>query len=176
MCLHFVGSESSLQNQRGLDAAGVSGLLLPCPKAVQEVHLAAARVLLADDHDEFLALASRFLGEEFEVVGAVNDGKALLEATSRLTPDLVVVDISMPLVNGLEAARRLRAAGSTAKILFLTVHGDPEYARAGLAAGAGGYVVKCRVASDFVFAVKEVLAGRVFVSPSICMTRDVPGL
>ena len=134
------------------------------------------RVLLADDHDEFRALVSRFLDQGFEVVGAVTDGEALLEAARRLTPDVVVVDISMPVLDGLEAVRRMKAAGSTAKILFLTVHGEPEYARAGLDAGAKGYVVKCRVASDFLLAVKEVLAGRMFVSPSICMAPDVPSL
>jgi DNA-binding NarL/FixJ family response regulator len=129
--------------------------------------LERVRVLLADDHPELLAVTSRLLNGKYEVVGAVSDGQALLEAAARLTPDLIVTDISMPILSGLEAARRLNAAGSTVKVLFLTVHDDSEFVLAGLAAGAKGYVVKSRIASDLLFAVKEVLAGRSFISTAI---------
>jgi DNA-binding NarL/FixJ family response regulator len=125
------------------------------------------RVLLADDHRDFLAAAARLLQPEFEVVKTVGDGAALLEEAARLKPDLLVLDISMPGLNGLEAARQLRAAGSCAKIVFLTVHQDPEYVHAAMAAGALGYVAKCQLASDLLLALREALVGRSFISPSI---------
>jgi DNA-binding NarL/FixJ family response regulator len=125
--------------------------------------------LLADDHEDFLAVAARLLAEEFEVVNKVGDGQALLGEAARLEPDVLVLDISMPVLSGIEAARRLQAAGCRARIIFLTVHDDPDYVRAAFAAGALGYVVKCRLASDLLFALREVLAGRSFVSPSISL-------
>jgi DNA-binding NarL/FixJ family response regulator len=125
------------------------------------------RVLLADDHADFLAAAVRLLGSEYEVVAAVGDGQAVLDEAARLEPDVLVLDISMPVLNGIEAARRLTAAGSGAKVVFLTVHQDPDSVRAALAAGAQGYVVKCRLVSDLPLALRDVLAGRSFVSPSI---------
>ena len=128
-----------------------------------------ARVLLADDHEEFLAVEARLLEPEFEVVTTARDGRAALEEAARLGPDVLILDISMPVLDGLETARQLRAAGSRAKIVFLTVHGDPDYVRAGLAAGASGYVVKSRLASDLVPALRAALAGRSFVSPSISL-------
>jgi DNA-binding NarL/FixJ family response regulator len=132
------------------------------------------RVLLADDHEAFLTVAVRLLEPEFEVVRTVGDGRAVLEEDSALTPDVIVLDISMPVLGGLETARRLRAAGSRAKIVFLTVHGDEDYVRAGLAAGASGYVVKSRLATDLVAALRDVLAGRTFVSPSIRLEPASP--
>src|SRR5258708_517604 len=93
-----------------------------------------ARVLLADDHEEFLAVEARLLGEEFEVVTTARDGSVALEEAVRLSPDVLILDISMPGLSGIETARHLRATGSRAKIVFLTVHGDPDYVRAGLAA------------------------------------------
>lgn len=128
-----------------------------------------ARVLLADDHEEFLAMEARLLGQEFEVVKGVNDGRSLLEEVALLEPDLLVLDISMPVLNGIEAAQQLQAAGSRARIVFLTVHDDPDYARAALAAGALGYVVKCRLASDLLPAMNAALAGRSFVSPGVSL-------
>jgi DNA-binding NarL/FixJ family response regulator len=125
--------------------------------------------LLADDHEDFLATAARFVEQEFEVVNKVGDGETLLGEAARLEPDVLILDISMPLMSGIEAARRLRAAGCRARIVFLTVHDDPDYVRAALAAGALGYVVKCRLASDLLLAMREALAGRSFVSPCICM-------
>jgi DNA-binding NarL/FixJ family response regulator len=127
------------------------------------------RVLLADDHEDFLAVEARHLEPEFDVVKAVGDGRALLEEAARLEPDILVLDISMPVLSGLDAARRLQASGCQARIVFLTVHDDPDYVRAALAAGALGYVVKCRLASDLLLAMHEALAGRSFVSPCISL-------
>ena len=123
------------------------------------------RILLADDHREMLKRVVHLLQSEFEVVGAVNDGQALLEAASKLRPDVVVLDISMPVINGLEAADRLRGVGSKAKVVFLTVHENPDFVHASRARGALGYVVKHRLTSDLVPAIKEALANRSFVSP-----------
>jgi len=122
---------------------------------------------LADDHEEFLAVEVQLLEPEFEVVATVSGGREALGEATRLGPDILILDISMSGMDGIAAARHLRAAGSRAKIVFLTVHGDPDFARAGLAAGATGYVVKSRLAVDLLSALREVLAGRSFVSPSI---------
>jgi DNA-binding NarL/FixJ family response regulator len=132
-----------------------------------ERELVRARVLLADDHPDFLAATARLLATEFEVVEAVSDGQAVVDDAPRLDPDLLVVDIGMPVLNGLEAARRLKATGSRAKIVFLTVHDDADYVRAAQSAGGLGYVVKSRLASDLPVALREALAGRSFVSPLI---------
>jgi len=106
------------------------------------------RVLLADDHAEFLSVAARLLGSNYDVVAAVGDGQAALDESARLAPDVLVLDISMPVLSGIEAARRLTAAGSAAKIVFLTVNRDVDSVRAALAAGALGYVIKDRLVAD----------------------------
>jgi DNA-binding NarL/FixJ family response regulator len=126
-----------------------------------------ARVLLADDHADFLAAVVNHLGPHFDVVSAVGDGEALLDAAARLEPDLIVLDISMPVLNGIGAATRLKAMGSPARIVFLTVHADPDYVRAALGAGALGYVLKSELASDLLPCLQEVLVGRSFVSSAI---------
>jgi DNA-binding NarL/FixJ family response regulator len=131
-----------------------------------------ARVLLADDHPDFLAATARFLEPEFDVVESVGNGRALVENAPRFDPDLLVVDIAMPILNGIEAARQLTASGSRAKIVFLTVHDDEDYVRAARAAGALGYVLKSRLASDLAPALREALEGRAFVSPSIEQPSD----
>lgn len=127
-----------------------------------------ARILLADDHKDVREKIMQELEPEFEVVGAVGDGNALLEAASQMKPDVCVVDISMPIMSGIEAAAQMKASGSTTKIVFLTVHEDPDFLQAALEAGAIGYVVKSRVASDLCPAIRGALAGRLFVSPC-CM-------
>ena len=134
-----------------------------------------ARVLLADDHEDFLAAAARLLEPEFEVVKTVGDGRALIDEAAGLEPDVLVLDISMPVVNGIEAARQLKAARSPARIVFLTVHRDPDYVQAALAAGGLGYVVKCRLASDLLLALREALAGRSFVSPLLPLEQESGG-
>ena len=130
--------------------------------------MSRASVLLADDHEAFLEVEARLLGQEFDVVESVCDGRAAVEAAARLAPDVLVLDISMPFLDGIEAMRSLRAAGSRSKFVFLTVHGDEDYVRAALAAGAVGYVVKSRLASDLLPALREAMAGRRFISPSLC--------
>jgi DNA-binding NarL/FixJ family response regulator len=125
------------------------------------------RVLLADDHSDFLEVEARLLEPEFEVVEKVCDGRASVEETARLEPDILVLDITMPEMNGIEAAQRLRASGATVKVVFLSVHEDADYVRAAVAAGALGYVVKCRIASDLLPALRAASAGRPFFSPGI---------
>ncbi len=127
------------------------------------------RILLADDHKSLLDTVSNILSHEFDVVGAVSDGQMLIDEAERLQPDLLVADISMPLVNGIEAVRRLKEANSQIKVIFLTVHENADYARECIAAGALGYVVKSRMVSDLIEAITAVHAGNRYVSPSIIL-------
>jgi len=129
--------------------------------------LSKIRVLLADDHGDVLDTVARLLVPEFDVVGAVTDGYGLLSAAERLKPDVVIVDISMPILNGIEAVRRLMESGSQAQVVFLTIHESSDYVRAALATGALGYVVKPRLGVDLNVAIKEVHGGRSYLSPSI---------
>jgi DNA-binding NarL/FixJ family response regulator len=105
------------------------------------------------------------LSRECQIVGAVKDGLAALKAVDALTPDVIVLDISMPGMSGLEVASRLRRAGSAVPIVFLTIHNDEELVAASQAAGGIGYVVKTLLPTDLVMAVNEARAGRRFVSP-----------
>ena len=122
------------------------------------------RVLLVDDSDVILERATATLSHECEIVGTVKDGQAALAAVGALRPDVIVLDISMPGMSGLEVARRLRRAGSTVPIVFLTIHDDEELVLATQAAGGIGYVVKTLLRSDLVIAVNEACAGRRYVS------------
>ncbi len=123
------------------------------------------RVLLADDHEVMLDRVARLLATECTVVGTVTDGQQALDAVRELKPDVLVLDISMPVMNGIETAHRLKKAGVEIRIVFLTEHDDPDFAREALEAGALGYVIKPRIASDLMIAINEVCAGRSFVSP-----------
>ena len=123
------------------------------------------RVLLADDHEAMLDRVADLLADEFDVIGTAIDGRQALKAARELKPDVLVLDISMPVMNGIETAYRLRQAGAKTRIIFLTVHDDPDYVREALEAGALGYVIKPRIASDLVAAINVVHAGRSFVSP-----------
>ncbi len=129
------------------------------------------RVLLADDHPEILNKVANLLASICEIAGKVGDGKALLEAVGCLKPDIIVIDISMPVLNGIEAARRLKKSGSEVKIVFLTVHEDPDFLQAALASGACGYVIKSRLATDLVRAVEAAMADRRFISPSLSLKK-----
>lgn len=127
----------------------------------------SVRVLLADDNPSMLQAARRILEPDFQVVGTVHDGEALLEAADALRPDVLILDISMGMLNGLEAARLLTRTGSKAKIIFLTVHPDQEFVEEAFSVGALGYVVKPRLGTDLLLAVREALMGRAFVSPDL---------
>ncbi|HVK19463.1 MAG TPA: response regulator transcription factor [Fimbriiglobus sp.] len=125
------------------------------------------RVLLADDH-QILAEGLRGLLEpEFEVVGVVADGRELVAAAKKHRPDVIVADITMPSLNGIEAAVLLREAGVKAKVVFLTMHRDVAYARRALECGASGYVLKHSAASELVTAVRDALRGQTYVTPMI---------
>jgi DNA-binding NarL/FixJ family response regulator len=118
------------------------------------------RVLVADDHPSVLERVSTMIGSEYEVVGAVADGLAAVDAAIVLRPDVVVLDISMPLLNGLEAAGRIVGGGVTARIVFLTVHEDPEFVEAARSAGAHGYVLKRAISAELLPAIRLALDGQ----------------
>jgi DNA-binding NarL/FixJ family response regulator len=124
-----------------------------------------ARVLLVDDNEAILVRVSAVLSADCAIVGTVKSGPAALEAARTLRPDVIVLDISMPGMTGLEVATCLRKEGSTAALVFLTVHDDEEFMLAAKAAGGIGYVLKSRLASDVLPAVRGAWAGRPFLSP-----------
>ena len=122
------------------------------------------RVLLADDLTPLLHATAKLLEGSFEVVGMVSDGQAALDATLALEPDLVILDISMPRMSGIEVARELKRRSNSAKIVFLTVHEDSDILATCFAAGGLGYVVKVLMETDLIPAMNEALAGREFIS------------
>jgi len=123
-------------------------------------------VLLVDDHPAMLRQVVQMLPEEFEVLETRADGRGLLAAIEAHQPGVIILDITLPGLSGIQLASQLRVAGSPARIIFLTVHNDPDYARAALAAGGSAYVLKMRLATDLVPALRAVLAGRRYVSSS----------
>jgi DNA-binding NarL/FixJ family response regulator len=125
------------------------------------------RVVVADDHLAMLNSLVRILSGEFEVVAAVTDGLAVVAAAARFEPDLLVLDISMPGLNGIAAAARLRESGSTAKVVFVTNLHDREFVEESQTIGDVGFVVKDRLVADLLPAIRTVLSGRSFVSPSV---------
>ena len=124
------------------------------------------RVLLADDHDTIVAQVRTVLDEEFEVVGAVNNGLAAVAEVRRLDPDVLVIDVSMPGLDGLEATYQVHSSRRT-EIVFLTVHQDEDFVAAAFDAGASAYVTKADVETDLIPAIHEALDGRIFISKSI---------
>jgi DNA-binding NarL/FixJ family response regulator len=124
------------------------------------------RIVLADDRDEILEAVSGLLRPDFDIVAAVRDGVSAIDAISQFEPDLVVLDISMPILNGLEAAARLQESGCRARVLFLTVHNERDYVEAAFSAGASGYVLKPRLGIDLLPAIREVLRGGTFETHS----------
>ena len=125
------------------------------------------RVFLADDQEEMLQTVAQVLEGQFEVVGTAKDGDRAFERVPSLSPDVLVIDISMPGIDGIEVALRLRWQGSTAKVVFLTVHEDTDFVEAAMSVGALGYVLKPCLATDLVPAIWKALEGNTFVSPSI---------
>jgi DNA-binding NarL/FixJ family response regulator len=125
------------------------------------------RVLLADDHRVVAEGLRGLLAPHFDVVGIVSDGRELLSAAKNLDPDVVVLDISMPSLNGIEAARQLRGAHTRAKLIFLTMHREVTFAARSLEAGASGFVLKHSAASELVTAIQEALKGGTYITPQI---------
>jgi DNA-binding NarL/FixJ family response regulator len=125
------------------------------------------RLLLADDHPLFLDGVRRLLESKYDVVGTVADGKALITAAHNLQPDIVVVDISMPEMNGLAAAQVIRKTVPSAKFIVLSVHSDQAYAREAFRVGVRGFVSKRAAAAELLSAIKQVLDGRTYVSPLV---------
>jgi DNA-binding NarL/FixJ family response regulator len=125
------------------------------------------RLLLADDHTILLEGLKALLAPEFEVVATAGDGRAVLQAAEKHQPDLILLDISMPGLNGIEAARRLKHSNPDAKLIILTMHGDLSYVSAAIDAGVSGYVLKQSAATELVTALHDVAAGRRYISSLI---------
>jgi DNA-binding NarL/FixJ family response regulator len=126
------------------------------------------RILIADDHTLVAELCRKLLETEFEVVGTVNNGRALVRAAGQLNPDVIVVDIAMPILNGLDAAQQVREILPAVKVVFLTMNNSIELAAEAFRRGASGYLLKTCAASEMVIAVREVLHGKSYMSRSFC--------
>jgi len=150
----------------------MTGTILVWAHSHRAGQLMKTRILLADDHPRFPEMEERLLEPEFEVVGKVRNGQALFDEAMRLKPDIIVTDISLPVLNGIEAADRLMGSGCESRFVFLTVHSDPDFVRRCLSTGAFGYVVKSRIASELVVAIREALAGNIFVSQRLPHPKD----
>jgi DNA-binding NarL/FixJ family response regulator len=131
------------------------------------------RILLAEDQQEILDAAAHLLEAEFKIVGVAENGLRAVEEAVRLDPDVLVFDLSMPIMNGLEAAFFLKGSGCRGRIIFLTVHEGRDFVEAALSIGALGYVIKSRLATELVPAIREVLLGRTYVSPSLKLAGSV---
>src|SRR3954453_15691606 len=125
------------------------------------------RVILADDQKEILQAVVLALRDEFRVVGTAENGTEAVDLTTRLHPDVLVLDVCMPMENGISAAYHLRELGSTTRVVFLTVNNDPDFVEAAMSAGAFGYVLKQSLAAELVPAIWSAMHGNVFISPSI---------
>jgi DNA-binding NarL/FixJ family response regulator len=139
----------------------------PVLNARKGVHMAKPRVLLADDHVLLLEACEKMLSPEFQIPAVFTDGRALLAAAPGLKPDAIVLDIGMPLLNGLDAGKELKKLIPGVRLIFLTMYPDPDLAREAIRAGASAYLLKTSAASELVKAIKEALKGRVYVTPSI---------
>jgi len=136
--------------------------------------VARPRILLGDDHVLVVEGFRRILQAAFDVAGTAADGPTLVNEALRLKPDVILIDISLPLMNGIEAARQIKKEMPAARLIFLTMHSDLTYLRDALALGASGYLLKSAAGKELVNAVREVLAGRNYVTPEI--TKAIPDL
>ena len=136
--------------------------------------MARPRVLLADDHMMLLEAFEKLLESTCDVVGTVTDGHALVKAAEELKPDLILVDVAMPKLNGLDACERIRQRMPRAKLLFLTMDDDPDTAAEAIRRGASGYLLKASAVSELFEAIREVLDGRIYVTPTIA--KGPPGV
>jgi DNA-binding NarL/FixJ family response regulator len=125
------------------------------------------RVILADDHNILVDAFRKLLEAHVEIVATVADGRALLDVAGALKPDVILLDIGMPLLNGLEAARQLKTKLPAVKLIFLTMHEDPDLAVEAMRAGASGYLLKTSASSELLHAIRQALKGRTYVTPGI---------
>ncbi|HXZ79073.1 MAG TPA: response regulator transcription factor [Terriglobales bacterium] len=132
-------------------------------------------VLLADNNSAVLDRVAKLLRADYNVVGAVKDGAAVLAESLRLNPDIIVLDISMGELSGIDVARRLRDSGCNSKIIFLTVHEDADFVNAAMGVGAAAYVVKSRLSLDLITAIHAVLTNKLFVSPNLLYVQEEKG-
>jgi DNA-binding NarL/FixJ family response regulator len=128
------------------------------------------RILLADDHVLVAEGIQKLLEPEYELVGIVADGRSLVAAAAKLHPDIVVVDISLPLLNGLDASQQLKKNNPNLKIIVLTMHSEPNFVTQAFRVGVSGYVLKQSVGSELVQAIREVVKGRTFISPMVAQS------
>jgi DNA-binding NarL/FixJ family response regulator len=129
--------------------------------------MSVPRVLLADDHVLILGAFEKLLAADCNIVGQVSDGRALVAAAERLKPDVIVLDISMPLLNGLEAARQIKKKSSNVKLVFLTMNEDADLAAEAFRAGASAYLLKRSATSELPAAIREVMQGRSYITPLV---------
>jgi DNA-binding NarL/FixJ family response regulator len=132
------------------------------------------RILLADDHPMVLEGVAKILEDEFEIVGKVEDGRALVAAAQQLNPDIIVSDMTMPLLHGLEACRQLSQLTIASKVIFLTMHADVAYAKEAFQAGASGYLLKRNAASELIDAIHTVIQGQTYLTPLVFGDDQMP--
>jgi DNA-binding NarL/FixJ family response regulator len=131
------------------------------------VPVSKIRIVVADDHEEMLSLVKEVLQPEFEVVAAVRDGRDLLHAVKNYKPDVIIADITMPEMSGIEATRKIVEEDLEARIILLTMHNDRTMVEEGFSAGAKGYVLKLAASQELVPAVYEIIQGRLYISPLV---------
>lgn len=134
--------------------------------------MAQPRLMIADDHKLLIEALGSFLAPRFDIVGAVSDGHALLEMAPKLNPDVVLVDVAMPLLNGLEASRQLKTKMPEVKIIFITQSPDPDHASVAMRQGASGYVLKQSASSELITAINAALRGKTYVSPEVARSME----
>lgn len=132
------------------------------------------RVLLADDHALVLEGLAKLVSEECDLLGKVEDGRALIQAATKLEPDVIVLDVSMPKLNGLDAGRQLKKRLPFTKLIYLTMHADPLYAKEAFEIGASGFLLKRSAASELLQAIHAVMKGQFYVTPVIA--KDFLGI
>ncbi len=131
------------------------------------------RILLADDNALLIERTAAMLASSFEIVGLARDGKDLIAKALEFAPDVIVVDIIMPVMTGIEAVNELRQGGCNARFVFLTVHEESEFVRACLEEGALGYVLKSHIKAELIPAIQAAMAGELFISPSLSVPGDL---
>jgi DNA-binding NarL/FixJ family response regulator len=131
-----------------------------------ERYVSKIRIVLADDHREMVSIVRSTLGEDFEIVAAVEDGRRALDAVLALDPDVLITDISMPVMDGLQLAAQLKKSHCRTKVIVLTMHQDAYFISAALSLGISGYVTKTLMSSDLIFAIEDALKGNTFISGS----------